>query len=115
MNIVIDKNLKKLSKELNSRGFHVKEIDYTMNYESNAKMFSKNNNEKADIYIYFEDVFKANYYSGVNSKILNSFIPNDEGALLINACNKTIEQIIYIIEARVYSPIFTEGNSFGLK
>ena len=129
MNIGIDKNMKKLSTVLKSRGFQVTEIDYVVkaqaqsqaqsesivgaviNNKSTHNNYNMYSNKKIDVYIYYEDVFHSNFYNGVKSNMLNCFIPSEEGALLINASNKTIEQIISIIEAGVYSPIFTESNS----
>lgn len=53
----------------------------------------------SDIYIYSEEnVGLVNMYRG--------FEPNSNGSLLINAYGKSINDILYSIKRRIYSPLF---------
>lgn len=83
--IAVQDGLEDIRQELESRGYNV------VNY-----------NEKGHIdAIVYKDI-----YGGLGN-VNNSVDSNTYGAILINANNKTIDQIIHIIETRRYERLFT--------
>lgn len=93
MIIAIEKGLEGLKKQLESRGFQCFYIGE--GGVADAVIY-----KDKDSHPYFE-VNKSPMMSKYNS--LNSTLP---GALLINAENKSVDEIIRILTTRTYSPLF---------
>lgn len=93
MNIAIQKGLERLKTQLESRGHHVSYIGE--NNLADAILY-----KEVDMYPYYE----AN---NVPSAFTSGFEYNAAyGALLVNATNKSLEEILEILAKRVYSPLF---------
>jgi len=83
--IAVQSNLYEIKKELESKGYEV------VDYESGG---------------YIDAVVYKDIYSGLGN-VNNSVDGNAYGAILINANNKTIDEITNIIETRRYEKLFT--------
>jgi hypothetical protein len=84
MIISVQDNLDDLYDKLGSMGYRV---------------YRLGENQISDAYIYSEQNYGlSNLYSVAP--------PMENGSLLIDADNKTIEDIIYMINHRIYSPLF---------
>lgn len=83
--VAVQNNLVELKEELRSRGYEV--VDF----------YDKGH---VDAIVYIDD------YNGIKS-VNNESGLNTIGAVLINAKNKTLDQIIYVIENRRYEGLFT--------
>ncbi|SCY62600.1 YkuS family protein [Alkaliphilus peptidifermentans] len=83
--IAVEEGLKQVKDELKARGYEI--ID-----------FNKGGSVDAIVY--------SNDYSGIEA-FNNEAGIQDYGAMLINANNKTIEEIVYMIEKRRYGGLFT--------
>lgn len=94
MNIVLDKGLEYLKTELESRGYSVYGIED--NIVADAVLYAEK-----DRYPYYEVNNVMSAASGVSNNSNKAF-----GTLLINVNNKAIEEIINILNKRVYSPLF---------
>lgn len=93
MIIAIQRGLENIKRELESRGNEV---------------FYIGENKMADAVLYKEADIET-YYSVNNIPSAATALTNDNtsyGALLVNVTNKSVEEIIQILEARVYSPLF---------
>lgn len=93
LNIAIDRSLASMAKELEKRGYHV---------------FFIGENQMADAILYNENT--ENSFYGVNTLISEGYSLTSGhegyGAILINAANRTVEDIARILESRLYSPLF---------
>lgn len=93
MNIAIQKSLEPLKEQLERRGHRVFYIGE--NNLADAVLY-----EEADTYPYYE----AN---NIPSAFTSAFADDSAyGALLVNAANKSLEEILEILDKRVYSPLF---------
>lgn len=93
MIIAIEKGLENIKEQLESRGYECFYIGE--GGEADAVIY-----KDKDSHPYFE-VNKSSMINAYNS--LNSTLP---GALLINAENKSMDEIIRILTTRTYSPLF---------
>lgn len=84
MKISVENNLIELKRQLTNQGYDV--------YNLNEGIIS-------DIYIYSERE------SGLLN-LYNNVIGSDNGSFIIDADKKTIQDILYLIHNRVYSPLF---------
>lgn len=93
MNIAIQQGLDELKKELEARGYNT---------------FYIGENSAADAVIYNEkDKFPYYEVNSVSSGTMSSGGDNiGFGTLLINATNKSTDDIIGILHSRTYSPLF---------
>lgn len=85
MTVALEKGLEDIKNELIKRGYKV--------------ILSENNFQSADAYIFL----------GSCSGILSGGIgvgAGQNGILMINAANKTANDIDYILKSRLYSPLF---------
>jgi hypothetical protein len=84
MKISIENDLSELKNSLIKQGFNI---------------FDLSQGIISDVYIYSEQSLGlVNLYKNISS--------TDQGSLIINAQGKTIEEIIYTINNRVYTPLF---------
>jgi len=83
--IAVQNDLEEIKNELKNKGYEV--VDFNAGG-------------------YIDAVVYKDIYSGLGN-VNNSADGNAYGAILINANNKTIEQIEYIIETRRYEKLFT--------
>jgi len=83
--VAVQQNLHKVREELENRGYEV------VNFNSGGN---------ADAIVYIDD------YNGIQN-FNNEDSNGSLGAVLINARNKSIDQIIYVIETRRYEGLFT--------
>ncbi|HYE83091.1 MAG TPA: YkuS family protein [Clostridia bacterium] len=93
MIIAIQRGMENIKVELENRGY---------------KVFYIGENKTADAVIYTEaDAFPYYEVNNIPSAAASSIDGNTSyGALLVNATNKSMEDIIRIIEKRTYSPLF---------
>mgnify|MGYP000897568037 CR=1 FL=1 len=92
MIIAIEKGLEKIKIELENRG-------YETFYIGEGKI--------ADAIVYISE--NLPYFQVNDSSIKSLYSPNMgnfNGALLINVRNKSIDEIVNIINTRIYSPLF---------
>lgn len=93
--IALTKSLAHLKYELENLGYNV--------------LFEDEINSPVDVFIYLYDDQRSLYSTTqkLDSAVSSSY-PDHEyhGTLLIDGMGKTIDEIKYIIENRVYSPIF---------
>ncbi|MGE5633474.1 MAG: YkuS family protein [Caulobacteraceae bacterium] len=92
MNIAIQRGLDSLKNELESRGYSV---------------FYIGDNKMADAVLY-KDIDTHPYYdvNNIPSAAASSIDGHASyGALLLNVTNKTLDEILLILERRVYSPL----------
>lgn len=84
MKISVENDLLEIKNYLISKGYNI--------YDLSEGVVS-------DVYIYSEKkIGLLNLYKNISS--------TDKGSLIINAQGKTIEEIIYTINNRVYTPLF---------
>ena len=93
MNIAIQRGLEELKSTLQSRGFTV---------------FYIGENNAADAVLYNEpDTYPYYDINNIPSASASTLGTNAAyGALLVNVSNKTDEEIVKILNSRVYSPLF---------
>lgn len=89
--IVVQEGLNDIKKGLEQLGYDVMDM-------------KEGNN--ADTVIYMADGHDISYYGNLSDMGFQDTMSNDSGTLLINAKGKTIEEIRYIIDKKVYSPLF---------
>ncbi|MDF2839525.1 MAG: hypothetical protein K0Q99_296 [Clostridia bacterium] len=93
MNIAIQKGLNKLKSTLESKGHNVFEIG---------------DNQNADAVLYSETDTHPYYdVNNIPSVTAASSVANVAyGVLLVNVSNKTEDEVLRILDKRVYSPLF---------
>ena len=92
MIIEIEKGLESIKEELEKRGY---------------KTFYTGENQIADAILYSGDDFPQVSYSRSYIELLSETNnKSSRGALLINVDNKDIDEIVYILNNRRYSPLF---------
>lgn len=71
-------------------------------------VFADEMDEWVSAYIYQDQnaLGQQSLHSSLNNSLVSSTNEAGSGVLLIQAGNRTPEQIIYMIESRVYSPLF---------
>ncbi|WP_427340730.1 YkuS family protein [Caloranaerobacter sp. DY30410] len=89
--IGIQKGLDDLKYSLESRGYEVYDI---------------NENEEVEAIIYMADGYSIPYIDRYVSMDVGFEMNRNKEILLINATGKTLEEIEYIINNRLYSPLF---------
>ncbi|MBS4534528.1 YkuS family protein [Clostridium sp. D2Q-14] len=89
-NILVQNGLNELAEELIRKGYNV------VNYEE------ANN---SDVYIYMADGHDISSLSNIMDMDTGESIENKKGTLLINANNKTIDQIEEILNRGYYTPL----------
>ncbi|HCJ56595.1 YkuS family protein [Lutispora sp.] len=92
MVIAVEKGLERLKEQLESRGYECFYIGE--NHVADAVIYKDKDNHP-----YFE----VNKFSITN--MLSSYSDSPHGALLINAGNKSIDEIVNILTRRTYSPL----------
>ena len=92
LNIAIEKGLEELKEKLESYGH---------------KVFYIGDNNTADAVLY-EEMDRHPYYevNNVPSVTANAGDNVSYGALLINVRNKSFDQIVRMLDSRLYSPLF---------
>ncbi len=93
MNIAIQKGLEQLKGQLENRGHKV-------SYIGDNKMVDAIVYRETNSYPYYE---VNNVPSAFTSGFDNHAV---YGALIVNAANKSLEEILEILDKRVYSPLF---------
>lgn len=84
MKISVENNLGEIKKKLVEEGY---------------KVYDFSDNEISDIYIYSEDsTGLLNLNRNINGNV--------NGSLIINAYEKSINEIMYSVKKRLYSPLF---------
>ncbi|WP_069650885.1 YkuS family protein [Caloranaerobacter ferrireducens] len=89
--IAIQKGLDDLKNSLKSKGYEVYDI---------------NENKEVEAIIYMADGYSIPYMDRFISMDAGFEIDRNKEVLLINATGKTLEEIEYIINNRLYSPLF---------
>lgn len=89
--IAIQKGLENIKGRLESLGYEIVNI---------------NSGESADAIIYMADGHDISYYNQMINMDTGEDMSTNNGTLLINATGKTIEEIDYMINNRLYSPLF---------
>ena len=93
MVIAIERGMENLKQQLESRGY---------------KCFYIGEDHVADAIIYNDSMtqpyFEVNKTSMIN--VSGTYSSHSQGALLINAGNKSIDEITNILTSRTYSPLF---------
>ncbi|KPU26751.1 hypothetical protein TR13x_08765 [Caloranaerobacter sp. TR13] len=89
--IAIQKGLDDLKNNLKSRGYEVYDI---------------NENKEVEAIIYMADGYSIPYIDSFISMDTGFEINRNKDVLLINATGKTLEEIEYIINNKLYSPLF---------
>ena len=80
--------------------FDVKKGLMGLGYE----VYDFKDNVPSDAYIY------SSYNTGLNS-LKNSVSPGEDGSLLVDAVGKDLSEIQYILNSRLYSPLFKITDS----
>lgn len=65
-----------------------------------------NDSNSVEAVVYMADGYNINYHNQLVSMNEGEDISGNKGVMLINATGKTVEQIDYIINNRIYSPLF---------
>lgn len=89
--IAVQSGLDNIKNELGGLGYEVVDI---------------NNSNRVDAVVYMADGYDINYHNDIVNMNEGEDIADNKGVVLINATGKTIEQIDYIINNRIYSPLF---------
>jgi len=96
-------NLDVLKKELENMGYNIVSSDHIDSPVDAYIYYSENNPES----LLMVNQHLNNVFSSIQSNIqLDSDMQSNYGTLLINAKNKTVEQIHQILMTRTYSPLF---------
>ncbi len=92
--IALERGLEALKLILEEEGYHT--------------VFADEMDTWVSAYIYHDNnaLGKHSLHSSFNSSFMSNKVEANTGVLLIQAGDKTPEQIIYMIENRVYSPLF---------
>ena len=90
----LERGLEDLKNALEERGYHT--------------VFADEMNSYVSAYIYQEQntLGQQNFHDSLNSSMMMNTASPNYGVLLIQAKDKTPDQIISMIENRVYSPLF---------
>lgn len=89
--IAVQSGLDKIKNELGGLGYEVVDI---------------NDSNSVDAVVYMADGYNINYHNQIVNMNEGEDISDNKGVVLINATGKTVEQIDYIINNRIYSPLF---------
>lgn len=92
--IALERGLEALKQKLEEKGYHT--------------VFADEMDAWVSAYIYLDNnaLGKQSLHSSLNNSFMSNTTEANSGVLLIQASNNTPEQIIYMIENRVYSPLF---------
>ena len=92
--IALERGLEALKQILEEKGYHT--------------VFADEMDAWVSAYIYQDNnaLGKQSLHSTLNNSFMSNSTEANTGVLLIQAGDKTPEQIIYMIENRVYSPLF---------
>lgn len=69
-------------------------------------VYTLQENNSVDAIVYMADGYDISYYNTITNMNQGVNMDENKGAILINAKGKSIDEIEYIIENRVYSRIF---------
>jgi hypothetical protein len=92
--IAIERGLEELKAILEQRGYHAVYEDEITGYVS------------AYVYQGPNTLGQQAFHSSLNNSLLSGTAAENTGILLVNARDKTPDEIIAMIENRIYSPLF---------
>lgn len=108
--IAIQKGLESLKSELELRGYKIVE-QYNVTEAVSAYIYKTEDNINSvdagnAMVSAVGDTYHQGIFSSLNTNFINNTVDSNQSILLINANNKEIDDIIYMIENRFYSPLF---------